>query len=991
MRIILQKGIFLVGVLLLSHLVQSQDITGKVSDATGPLPGANVVVKGTTNGTQTDFDGNYVLNNVNSEAILIFSYIGYQTLEVAVDNRSVIDITLEQDAQALDEVFVVGYGTIKKQDQTTSVVSVSSEDFNRGVISSPEELIQGKAPGVVVTQTNGEPGAGLTVRVRGGKSITASNDPLYIIDGVPIDNTSAVPLPGTGAAGTNQSTGNPLAFLNPNDIASINVLKDAAAAAIYGSRGANGVILITTKRGQSGAAKLSLDYNTSVGWVRNRYDIYTAEEIRNLDVEAAITDSGADTDWQDEVYQTAIAQNLNLAMSGGGEGNAYRASLSYANNEGVLQNSGLERITGRYNVNQSLFDGRLELSSNITASRINRSFAPNEQLGGFLGGVLSGLFNYSPTQPVRNEDGTFSNNGTFANPVKLYEDVSDKSVETRILGNISANLKLFPNLTGTVNIGVDHNTGERRNFLARDSQFRPEGFASRITNTRQSKLIESYLTYDKYFGLESRNNLQVVGGYSFQQFDSEGFGASAQDLTLDSFGFNSFASDSDAINPTAFRDRSKLVSFYGRAQYNHDSRYILSAVFRADGSTRFGEDNKWAYFPGVSAAWRIINEKFMDNQSTFSDLKLRASYGSIGNQAIEPYQSLATLASVGQVNFGDNVSQAFFFNNFANPDLKWETTTTTNIGIDWGFLDNRLSGTFEYYISDTDDLLLQIPLPAPADPNVTLANVGSVRNSGFEGSINYRAFDKRDFTWDVGFIFATLKNEVTSLDSSDFSRSEIAYGVTSGEGAGVDNIFRIQVGQPVNAFFGAVFDGLVDGIETYEDLNGDGVINADDRRFIGDAQPDFTYSINSNLRYKNWDLNLFFRGVSGIDIYNNTAQTFGLPTRIGSRNVIRGFIEEGESTTAASRRFSTRFLEDGSFFRLDNFTIGYTLPDGILGFTDSVRFTLSGQNVFVITDYSGQDPEVSAIASSQSIQTQGIDYLTFPRPTTYSIGVNINF
>lgn len=991
MKIIFKRSYYLIVAILICGTAQAQSVTGKVSDADGPLPGANVLVKGTTNGTQTDFDGNYSLDSVAENATLVFSYIGYKTSEVQVNGRSVVEVVLEEDAQALEEVLVVGYGTVKKEDQTTSVVSVDSEDFNQGVITSPEELIQGKAPGIVITQTNGEPGAGLNVRIRGGKSITASNDPLYIIDGVPIDNSSAVPLPGTGAAGTNQSTGNPLAFLNPNDIASINVLKDAASAAIYGSRGANGVILITTKRGESGKSRMSLDYSTSVGWVRNRYDIYSADELRNLNVDAVITDSGSNTDWQDEVYQTAIAQNLNLAFSGGGKGNSYRASLSYANNEGVLQNSGLERMTGRYNINQSLFEGVVDISSNITVSRINRSFAPNEQLGGFLGGVLSGIFNYSPTQPVRNVDGTFSANGTFANPIKLYEDVTDRSVETRVLGNVNANIKLLPNLSGTVSIGADHNTGERRNFLARGSQFRPDGFSSRITSTRQSKLIEAYLTYDKYFGADDQNNLQVVGGYSFQQFDNEGFGASAQDLTLDSFGFNSFASDTDAINPTAFKDRSKLASFYGRAQYNHDSRYIVSAVFRADGSTRFGADNKWAYFPGVSAAWRIINEEFMSNQDIFSDLKLRASYGSIGNQAIEPYQSLATLASVGQVNFGDNVSQAFFFDNFANPDLKWETTTTTNIGIDWGLFGNRLSGTFEYYVSNTDDLLLQIPLPAPADPNVTLANVGSVRNQGFEGSINYIAVDNENFKWDLGFIFATLDNEVTSLDSSDFSRNEIAYGVTSGEGAGVDNIFRIQVGQPVNAYYGAVFNGLVDGVETYEDLNGDAVINADDRRFIGDAQPDFTYSINSNMQYKNWDLRLFFRGVSGIDIYNNTAQTFGLPTRIGSRNVIKGFIEEGESTTSASRRFSTRFLEDGSFFRLDNFTLGYTLPKKVLGFTDSVRFTLSGQNVFVITDYSGQDPEVSAIASSQSIQTQGIDYLTFPRPTTYSLGVSINF
>ncbi len=991
MKITLLKSLLLFSTFLCIVTMQAQTVSGTVYDANGPLPGASVVVKGTTSGTQTDFDGNYTLDGVANNATLVFSYIGYATQEVAVNGRSTIDITLVEDAQALDEVVIIGYGTVRKEDQTTSVISVGEDEFYQGVINAPEELIQGKAAGVSITPSSGEPGAGLNIRIRGGKSITASNAPLYIIDGVPIDNRSSLSNEGS----FNEDTGNPLAFLNPQDIASINVLKDAAAAAIYGSRGSNGVILITTKRGQSGEAKFSYSHNSSISFVRKGFDTYSADELRNLNIPIDITDSGGNTDWQDEIYQIGYSQNHNITMSGGGEGNSYFASLNYSDTEGVLPDSYLERISGRFNFSQSVLNDKLTLSTNLTVSRINRGFAPNEQGGGFNGGLLNGTFNYSPTQPVRQEDGSFSVNGNFNNPVQLIEGVTDRGFETRLLGSFEANAELFKNFTGTARLGFDYNQGERS--VLRSDEIPGDAFSSvnRNTLTIQSKVLETFFTYDNFFGANDANNLQIVGGYSFQQFDNSGFGVEAIDLSFPNLGSNTFDTNQPAPErPRVERESSKLVSFYGRAQYSHQSKYILGVTFRADGSTRFGADNKWGYFPAFSAAWNITKEDFMESQNTFTNLKLRASYGTIGNQEIGNFRSLATLEAEDQFNNGNEILQAVFFNNFANPDLKWEETSTFNVGLDWGLLDGRLSGTFEYYISDTDDLLFEIPLPQPADPGLILANVGSVRNQGFEGSINFSAINTSNLKWDVGAVFATLQNEVTGLSSSEFSREFIAYGNVSGEGASGDNIFRIEVGQPLNAFYGRVFDGIVDGQETYADLDGDGDSDIDDRTFIGDSQPDFTYSLTSNLQYKNWDFRLFFRGVSGIDIFNNTHQTFGLPTRVSSRNLIRGFIEEGESTEGASRQFSSRFLEDGSFFRLDNVSLGYTFKNGFFNAGDTARITLSAQNVFLISSYNGPDPEVNTQVVDEdagNIQIVGVDFLTYPRPTTISLGINVNF
>ncbi len=965
-------------------------ITGAILDVSGqPLPGANIIEKGTANGTQSDFDGKFSLDLSSGNATIIVSFIGFTTQEVDVNNQTNLTITLLEDTESLDEIILVGYGAVKKEDQTTSVVSVKAEDFNQGVISSPEQLIQGKAAGVNITQSNGEPGSSIRIRVRGGKSITASNEPLYIVDGVPITNAATVPGGGGigGNGGLNTDPGNPLAFLNPNDIASINILKDAAAAAIYGSRGANGVVIITTKKGKSGEAKLSYTVSASVGYIRNRFDIYSADELRDLDLEgqglSPLVDSGANTDWQDELFRTSFSQQHNIAYSGGGNGNSYRASISYSDSEGVLFNSGLERLTGRFNFNQSVLDDRLNISSNLTASKINRGYAPNEQTGNFFGGILNGLFNFSPTQTVRDANGEFSTNGNFANPVKTYEDITDRSVDSRILGNLEAKLKLVKSLTLTGNVGVDYGVGERRTHVARGFGAAPNGFASRSTRTNSSKLLETYLTYDTTFGSEGQNSLQVVGGYSFQQFDSEGFSARANDLTFDNLGFNSFSSNSDPLAPGVGRSSSRLISYFGRAQYNHDSRYIISAVLRADGSSRFGANNKYAYFPAVSAAWRIINEGFMKNQSVFSDLKLKGSFGSIGNQAIQPYQSLPGLGSVGQYDFGGFVSQALFFTTFPEPDLKWETTETFNIGLDWGLLGGKLSGGIEYYNSETRDLLLRVAAPPPSDPSSFITNIGSVKNSGIEGTLNYEVVNNEDFSWDLGFVFATLKNEVLAISNDSFGSDNLSFGNISGEGAPPVAIYRIEAGQPLNSFYGLVYDGIVNGQESYVDLNGDGTVDSDDRTFIGDAQPDFTYSVSSNLSYKNWDLSLFFRGISGIEVFNNTAWAFSGPTRLPNRNAIRGAFEEGETNPA--RGFSSRFVENASFFRLDNFTLGYTLPDNVLKFTDQVRISLSGQNVFVITNYSGEDPEVVTGGAP------GLDYLTYPRPITFTLGLNVNF
>ncbi len=983
---------FLLCFFLLGTIVTygQSSVTGTITDDSGPLPGVTVVVKGTSKSAVSNFDGEYSLEGLNSGDVISYRYLGYVTKEVTYTNQTTIDVVLKEDSQSLDEVVVVGYGSSTKGKSTTSIATISSEEFNSGAISNPEELFQGKAAGVNVIQSSGEPGSGVLVRIRGGKSITASNDPLYIIDGLPIDNTSAIGG-ASGIEGLNDNSGNPLAFLNPNDIESINILKDAAAAAIYGSRGSNGVVLITTKKGKKGGMRSSYQYLSSFGKVRNPYDIYSASEIRSLKVDGlTVTDGKGNTDWQDEIYRLAISQSHNLSFSGGTDNSTYRVSIGYVKNEGVIKGSDLERLSGRVNITKSALNDLLKFSGNVTLSNVNRRYTANEQLGGFQGGVLNGIFNYSPLLDIYNdkEGSGFTQSGTFFNPVQTLDNVDDRGIENRILGSINTTINFSENLKGNINLGFDRNEGQRNIFIKKESNIITEGgHAGRSFEVKSNKLIEAYLSYNKNF---DKHSIEAVGGYSYQNFISEGFGASARNLLLNSFSFNSFSSNAESPRePSAFKNESELVSLFGRVAYDYDNKYIASVSFRRDGSSRFGKDNKYALFPGVSAAWNIINEDFMENNSLFDQLKLKASWGKIGNQAIEPYQSLATLSSSGSIKSGDVITQSFFFDNYANPKLKWETTSTINFGVDWSILEGKISGGFEYYKSTTDDLLLTFDLPSPADPNSILANAGSVENSGFEGNINFSIINKKDFTFDLSMNFATLNSKVLEISNDTYQTNFINYARVSGEGASDDNVFRIAKGQPLHSFFGRKFAGLVDGLETYEDINGDGKIDAEDRTFLGDAQPDLTYALTAKIRYKRFDASLFFRGVSGVQIYNNTTQTYGLPSRLGSRNVVKGALGEGESIKS-TRQFSDRFIENGSFFRLDNVVLGYNL-DIDNKYISNARITLTGQNIFVITPYSGQDPEVTAVASDNGINIQGIDYLTYPRPTTISIGLSFNF
>ena len=908
--------------------------------------------------------------------LLLGSQVAFAQNEGEGDANSAMSQADEMFEQ-LEEVVVIGYGTQKKKDLTGSSASVSAEDFNGGVVTSPEMLIQGKAAGITITPTNGEPGGGVSVRVRGGTSISSSNEPLYVIDGMPIQSANTLPG-GTGLTGGSQR--NPLSRLNPNDIESITVLKDASATAIYGARGANGVVLITTKKGKGGSA-MAVDYNyqLSASTLAKKLDLLTADEYR-----AAVNRFGlgntlgnADTDWQDEVFQTGVAQQHNLSLSGGSAEGNYRLSLGYLDQDGIVINSGTERFTSRLSMNQKTLDGKLTLSGNINVSQQDDNLTPYQQTGGFEGGIFTNVMKMNPTLPVYDADGnyTFVSN-SVRNPVQAALEIDDVARTTGITMNGTARLDLgdlVEGLSATANTGYDTYNTIRKTYLPKSTPYgvADNGIAAQKYGQVSSQVLETYLNYDAEVG---GNMLNLIGGYSWQENNYEGFGATAYEFVTDNYGFNNLDGGGRAQlgDKYSYRGASRLVSFYTRANYDIGGKLMLTGTVRRDGSSKFGANNKWGVFPSFAAALRLSEFDFVPE--SFSDLKLRAGWGVVGNEAIGEYQSIARIGTGSNAVIGGSPTSGTGYLNPANPSLRWESTASTNVGLDWELNDGKFYGSLDIFQKNTSDLLLTVPAPAPSVAPTLLANVGATSNTGFDLMLNYALVSTSDFGWDIGFNLSRSRLMIEDLGTN----SDILTGAISGAGQSGAFAQKLVVGEAYGTFYGLVYDASAN---TY----------SDEAQVIGLAQPDFTYGFLNTFRFGKFNASVFFRGQQGGSVFNNTAMEYTTLDNLNTNiNLLAPALDFTDDMLTSTPTYSSQWIEDASFLRLDNLNISYDVDVKGSQWLNSAVVGLSGQNLLLLTNYSGYDPEVNTAASGNGAPSLGVDYTNYPRARTIALNVKFN-
>jgi iron complex outermembrane receptor protein len=1000
----ISKGL-LTAMFCLAQLVAfaQSTVTGKVtaSENGEALPGVSILVEGTTTGTVSTVDGEYTIS-VPANSTLIFSYIGYVTQRVEVGNQSVVDVQLAADAKALDEVVVVGYGTQKRGDVTGSIASVGAEDFNRGVVVSPQQLIQGRAAGVNITPSSGRPGGASTIRIRGGTSISAGNDPLYVVDGVPLQLSNANRQSNIGGSGGqlmifNQEPVNPLNSINPADIESIEILKDASATAIYGSRGANGVVIITTKKGKQGTVTTSYDTYVGVSKVAKTLDVLDANQYRQFMQDNNITnftDRGANTDWQDEIFRTALSHNHNVSISGGTENTLYRASVGYISQEGIIVSSGIDNYTGRVNINHKALDKKLSIDLNLSGAVVEEDNAPiSSALGGEGGNILKDALRFNPTYPVYEDNGDYTQINQFIiNPVSYAEQIEDLRTTRRNLGNISTTYNIIDPLSINVNLGYTYENIKGNAYVPRANPLGQGlgGLANTQASEHWSKLLETTLMFKKE--INANNRIDAIAGYSYQYFVDEGYRNRVSNFVSDEFRYYNIgaANQRDAI--TSYRESSKLISFYGRVNYNLLDRYLVTLTMRRDGSSRFGAENKWGTFPSGSVAWRVSNEDFFPQGSFVNDLKIRASYGITGNQEIGNLLSQPTLGATSNTYIiGGNAVTIVSPERYANPDLKWEETAQLNIGTDFQLLKGRIYGSFDYYKKNTTDLLLNFNIPSPSVVTSQIANVGEVENKGIELALGSYIFEKPNFQWKVDLNMSSNRNKVISLSNDQWSTEILRNYELSGFGLTGVNSQAIIPGEPLGTFYGLKFLGVENGIEQFEDVNGDGEVSVtDDVTIIGNTQPKFTYGLTNTFNYKNFDLSFLIRGSQGNDVLNNTALDLQRISLLPGQNVLAAALND-EVAYGQPAIYSSRWIEDGSFIRLDNLTLGYNFNVTNLPILRNARVYVTGQNLFLITDYTGLDPEVVSSISGIGESPRGIDYMTYPRARTYMLGASISF
>ena len=996
----------MLGMLLsVQAFAQSLTVTGVVKDNMGEaVIGANVLVKGTTNGTITDFDGNFTLT-ANKGDIIVISFIGYQPQELpAAANMNVI---LKDDSQLLDDVVVIGYGTVKKDDATGSVTAIKPDKISKGITTSPQDMITGKIAGVNVVSTGGTPGAGATIRVRGGSSLNASNDPLIVIDGLAMDNDGV------------KGMSNPLSLVNPNDIETFTVLKDASATAIYGSRASNGVIIITTKKGSAGSApKVSYDGNVSFGKLRSKLDVMTGDEYReyvtNLYGEEKLPHElgTANTDWQDEIYRTAISHDHNITISGGLKNMPYRVSLSYTNQNGIIKTSNFERFTASVNLAPAFFDNYLKFNINAKSMVAWNQYADGGVVGSAITmdptrpvydnstNVFGGYYQWSTKAEFNNPDWLLTKNSLAPqNPVALLNLKDDQAKSKSFIGNIEVDYKFhfLPDLRIHANLGADYSEGRQTTIISPYSYSNNYyGWNGTSYEYKYNLSGSAYLQYIKDFN-EGKHALDVMVGMEEQHFHRTGYeiGQGTDPVTGDAY-------DERKRDNTAYGYHSTLLSYFGRINYTFLNRYLLTATLRQDGTSRFDSNNRWGTFPSFAFGWKMKEESFLQDVDFLSDLKLRLGWGITGQQNLSntmdfPYMALYTAnREFAYLPMGDQYLTTLRPGAY-NPDLKWEETTTWNAGIDFGFLNGRITGTLDYYYRETNDLINTVYIPTGMNfSNMLTSNVGSLRNQGVEFSINAKPIVTDDFVWDLGYNITWNNNKITKLTASDDSDYYVATGgISTATGS---TIQAHKVGYAASSFYvyQQVYDENGKPVEnTFVDRNHDGMINDSDRYIYKKPSADVLMGLTSKMTYKNWDFSFALRASIGNYVYNDVlanrsdVSTTGIWSTSGFySNRPTAALDLGFSGVG-NYYMSDYFVQNASFLRCDNITLGYSFQNlfktnGYNGVGGRIYATV--QNPFVITGYDGLDPEVQG-----SADTPGIDNNIYPRPVTFLIGLSLQF
>jgi TonB-linked SusC/RagA family outer membrane protein len=962
-------------------------VKGRVVDEKDePIPGVNIIVKGTTIGTTTDADGNFSLEVPDANSRLVASFVGYASQEFGAGPTERIDIKLVPDPTSLNEVVVIGYGTSDKQDLTGAVTSIKAADFNPGVVTTPAELLQGRVAGLNVTQS-GDPNQRPSVVLRGPSTIRANGgaqEPFYVIDGVP------------GAS---------IDLLAPADIESIDVLKDAASTAIYGSRAANGVIMVTTKKAKQGQTTLTYNAYAAIEKVSKQIDMLTAPELRQYladnnqkPLAAPIDDDGSDTHWQDLIERTGHSQNHNISFNTATATGEAGASMNYFKNNGILNRTSLERTIFRGYISQRFFKDRLKMMLNLTNSNSDAHDIYQQN-------ILPGMLFYLPTVSPFNPDGTYKENYTRTgsgtlNPLSLLNNNTIHNLNNKTLINVIAQAEIIDGLKFTVSVSKQRDQSTNNSYLNSKSGLAVNlgGVAHRTSILNTNDVLESYLNYDRTFG---KHSIKLLGGYSFQENrTNDAFGVQTQNFSSDLLSYNNiFLSNPSSVAQIAFDNTPistlRLISFYGRVQYQFEDRYLLQASLRDDGSSAFGANNRWGLFPAVSGAWRVINEGFMQQQSAFTDLKLRVGYGVSGNsQGFDAFSSILVYGTQGSGSkflYNGNVTNSIGAVRNENPDLKWESTATTNLGVDFGIFGNRVTGSVDYYVKKTSDLIYdQYPVSLTQYFTSTItANAGKIKNSGIELVLNATPVSKGDFTWKTSMNLAHNKNVVESLSNDKFNLPVIYTAQLGGKGQSGNYSQIVQPGQPLGTFYLWHYTGKNEsGVSTYQNAAGNIIATqplTSDQFVAGNAQPKLVFGWTNSFYYKNFDLSFLFRGVTGNKILNATLATLNNPADARLQNIPRFTLQESFNDKNAYL-ISDRYLENGAYVRLNNATLGYTLKPKTSA-VKSIRLYLTGNNLFVITNYKGLDPEINIGGLTPGIDNQNF----YPKTRSFILGLNASF
>ena len=956
---------------------QQTMINGTVTDAnTGELiVGVNIVVEGTMIGTTSDINGKYSLNVAQKNATLIFSFVGYITDKIKIGNQTVINLKLKPEVLNIEGVVVVGYGTLKKKDITGSITTVSASEMNKGVYSSPAAMLQGKVPGLNIT-ASGDPTATPSITLRGPSTLRtgAAMEPFYVIDGVP------------GAS---------IESVANEDIVTMDVLRDASSTAIYGSRAANGVIMITTKRSKDGQSYVNFSSYVAVENVSHRIDMLSATELRDYLKKAnkvPFDDNGGNTNWQDEVTRTGISQSHNLSFGGGTDKTTYGVSIKYLENQGVIKTSSLDRWIGRMNVEQKAFNDKLTVGFNLTNATTNKQFVRAE--------VYANMHKYLPTVSVFKPDGTYfenTQNSNYYNPVAMLNNDLNFLKTINQLANITLKINIMPWLTynASASLQTTENQNNQYSKAASTLHLSANGYAIRSEYTNKSTLAENYFTFDKTYGMHS---VKVLAGYSWQEDKiNDGFQNANSNFISDDLLFNnlSLGSSPDKVTTadrfgTATIQTLRIISFYSRLNYQLNNKYLLQATIRRDGSSAFGANHQWGTFPSASVGWKIINEPFMSNLKSVSDLKLRVGYGISGNSlGFDPMISRLKYGVTGTTYINGVQLQAVGVTQNENPDLKWESTAMANVGLDFGFLDNRITGTIEAYSKQTSDLIWNYPVSTTKYLYSSLiANVGKISNKGIELQINATPVKTHDFQWTTSFNISHNVNKVVSLSNDLFPTfTEIRTAGIGGKGQSGNPAQILKEGEPIGTFFVRQYAGRnVQGISLFYKANGDTskVVTVEDFKQSGNAQPKFMFGWNNTFTYKNFDFSFFLRGVSGNKILNATLASLNDVNNASNNNIPKFSLGE-PATDINSFYNSTRYIENGSYIRMDNATLGYNFKIRSAKIK-SARLYITSNNLFVITKYRGIDPEINLGGIEPGIDNNNF----YPKTRTFMLGININ-